>query len=156
MSARMRSRMRRRVGGLALVALLLLGTGMLAWGRLAAPPGVMLPEERLSLTTAAQDAVFFVTSGWIGGLGSMPVLDKDGRVKSWGGKELWLDEAAVDEIMSRAKLAKVNCSKGRPGMVVSANIELLEAVGFNQGVAPERRQPQPYYKVKINEIYEVC
>lgn len=113
--------------------------------------------EKFELTTTAQDAVFYVSFGWVGGPAGYPVFDlKTQKPREFKGEWIYIDYKGADEIEKTLRGAE-----SYPEIVkVSANIELkpgkMDSVMLPPG--PDggfREDIYGYTSAKINKLYNV-
>lgn len=113
--------------------------------------------EKFELTTTAQDAVFYVTFGWVGGPPGYPVFDlKTQKPREFKGEEVHIDYKSADKI-ERTFMG----AQSYPEIVkVSANIELFPAQMGSAILPPGpdggfQEDIYDYTVVTINKLYDV-
>lgn len=138
----------------ALLSFILLTTGCMNSSELTYET-----PQQLELATGAQDAVFYVTFGWVGGPAGAPVIDlESGRPIEMNGDDVYLDDAAyttTEKLMETKNELESNIVK------VSANVDLLPDTTGEIMLPPSEDDGAPiiesrgYTALRINEIYDV-
>ncbi|KKQ27370.1 MAG: hypothetical protein US42_C0010G0017 [Candidatus Magasanikbacteria bacterium GW2011_GWC2_37_14] len=112
-------------------------------------------NEKFVLTTEPQDAEFYIANGWTGGMGSMPILNKEKTgTLQYENLPVYFDESQ-NEIIS-AKLP--SCYEGRPEIKVSAKIQLEKKSGVNYSLPPTEDETiveESYYEAKVLELKNI-
>lgn len=112
---------------------------------------------KFALQTEAQDAVFYIGSGWTGGMGGYPVFDAPGSgVKMYNDLPIYFEDAKAEEVLKTGGIK--SCYVGSPTIKISANITLDEKSGVNGSIPPDENGNQPtekYYQATLNKLYEV-
>lgn len=109
----------------------------------------------LKLVDTPQDAVFYISTGMDGGMGSMPVLDAQRQYTLlYNDLPVFFSENFGNKV--REKLP--SCYSGRPEIKVSANVVLEKESGINHSIPPDEDGNQPleeYYTVRVNKLNDI-
>lgn len=112
-------------------------------------------EEKFVATSEVQDAVFYVAQSWMGGMGSMPVIDVETySPKQYENLPVYFDESQVVTVMQ--KLPK--CISGKPEIKISARIQLEKKSGVNTSLPPTEDDAvleESYYEAKVLELKDI-
>lgn len=109
----------------------------------------------LKLIDSAQDAVFYIATGWDGGMGTMPVLNDLGNsTLSYNDLPVFFSESYQNII--REKLP--SCYSGKPEIKISANVILEKQSGINHSIPTDENgdeASESYYTVKVNKLNDI-
>ncbi len=121
-------------------------------------------NEQFALTQEPQDAVFYVSQGWTGGVGGEAVLDlpktpnaainyivSKATIKSWNDLPVYYG-GSEDEL--KTMLGKCSARV----IEVSARIQIVKKSDINTSIPPDENGEQPrktYYSVEVLELRSV-
>jgi len=113
-------------------------------------------QEKLGLTEQAQDAVFHIQTGWVGGGGSYPIMSAESGPIQYNNSSVYLDGVQAEKILDENNMP--SCWVGTPLIKISANITLEPKEDINYSIPPDENGKQPlvhYYSAKINKLYDI-
>jgi hypothetical protein len=109
-----------------------------------------VPPVRFCRTISPQEAVFFVSQGWLGGHGEA-VLGANQAIITMNNKAVFLSPEARKQIMARTQLPLICSSNTR--ILVHARIRLEPAKGVKY--RSDGEYVQSYYSLVIDELLDV-
>lgn len=111
-----------------------------------------LPAESFVLQEKEQDALFYIATGFSGGMGSSPLIEKmTGKVKKFNDLPIYLEEARVDEVLKKGNMP--SCVEGKPFVAVNATITLKKETGVNTSI--QDAPTASYYVAKVKTVKDV-
>lgn len=103
-------------------------------------------------TTEPQEVVFYMGQGWMGGMGSYPVLEAPGELKRLNDFAIYIEDSQAKALIQDAGGLPA-CFSGNPIIKVAAKVRMSLKTDRNYSIpdAPE----QSYYVATIDELYNV-
>lgn len=113
---------------------------------------VTMPAEKFEPKEEKQNVVIYVANAWVGGVGSMPVIDfTQGTVKKVNDLPVYIDEKSAVQIKESAKLP--SCIEGKSAIAVMADLHLEKKTAINSSLPDEVQVT--YYSAVIDSLNDV-